>query len=208
MGRVLTGQPSSLARALANDIAGGNLECANCTAVVACLWKRHLSSSVKAQIANVVITKENFKSVCQQADNVHQSNNPAPSVSAVRKPASQAAAAATSPLNETQPGLAYPVPEVNAVRNNGRGGRGGRGFRGGRGNRGGGRGGGNNQSNQNSGTSTQSGPRHKGTKHPDLPAGEWLGCSMHFKFGRQAFFCAEPATCPWKNVYTPKPSNN
>ena len=32
LGRVLTGQPSSLARALANDIAGGSLDCANCTA--------------------------------------------------------------------------------------------------------------------------------------------------------------------------------
>ena len=61
LGRVLTGKPSTLARQLVDDIAKGNLDCPNCTAVVAALWKRHLSSSVKAKIADITLTKENFK---------------------------------------------------------------------------------------------------------------------------------------------------
>ena len=39
-----------------------------------------------------------------------------------------------------------------------------------------------------------------------LPSGDWTGCNMHFKHGRGAFFCSGPATCPWKNVFTARPS--
>ena len=211
LGRVLTGKPSTLARQLVDDIAKGSLDCPNCTAVVAALWKRHLSTSVKAKIADIKLTKENFKEVCQKADDVHVSNNHSVAVAAVRVAPTEfpaGAAAGAQSLNETLPGLQYPVPEVNAIRSN-RGGRGrGRGWRGGRG----GRGGGNQNQNQNQASSqtsngSGSGPKHKGTKHPDLPAGDWAGCSMHFKFGRSAFFCSEPATCPWKNVFTPRSNN-
>ena len=125
-----------------------------------------------------------FNSITQLADDIFESNAPSgASVSAV-----------TSQLNETQPAIAYPVPEVSAIQR-GRG-------RGGRGNRGRGRGRGSSQG----GASGGAAPKHKGTKHPDLPAGEWSGCSMHFRWGRGAFFCAEPSTCPWKDIYSPKPA--
>ena len=52
----------------------------------------------------------------------------------------------------------------------------------------------------------QSGCRQKGTKHPDLPAGDWTGCQMHFKWGRSAFFCSDLGACPWRNVFAPKPA--
>ena len=48
---------------------------------------------------------------------------------------------------------------------------------------------------------------NKGPKHPDLPQGDGLGfCGMHHKFGRGAFFCSDPSSCPWKDIYTKKPT--
>ena len=201
LGRVMTGKPSQLARALADDICKKELDCQCCPAVVATLWKRHLPSNVRAGIASSVLKKDTFDAIVKLADDIHASSAPsAYSVAAVRT--------APEALDETQPGLQYPVDaEVNAIRNGrGRGNQGGRGGRGGRGNRGnrGGRGGGQSQNQNQQNQASGGGPKHKGTKHPDLPAGEWNGCSMHFRWGRSAFFCSEPGTCPWKNVFTTK----
>ena len=195
LGRVMTGLPSQLARALANDICKKELDCECCPAIVMALWKRHLPGAVRAGIARYKLSKANFNEVLQEADDIFTSN---PSGGA-------AIAAATSAINldETQPGLSYPVPEVAAVRGQ-RGGRGGRYNRGGRGNRGN-RGGGGGGQQQQSNDSGSSGPRqYKGTKHPDLPQGDWTGCQQHFRWGKSAHFCQEPATCPWKNVFKPK----
>ena len=186
LGRTLTGLPSQLCRALINDICKKNLVgCQCCPAVVECLWKRQLSSSVRAGIAHCTFNADTAKATMQLADDIWASNPAPQSVAAV--------------LDETQPAIPYATPEVAAIR--GRGGRGGRG-RGGRGGRGGQRGAANN------GSGTSSGPKHKGTKHPDLPQGEWKGCSMHFRWGRSAHFCSEPSSCPRKDIFTPKPAKN
>ena len=189
--RVLVDKPSSLARELVNDICKEELVGCCCADVISYQWKKHLSPQVRAGIAKYKLSHENFNEVTQLADEIHESNLPA--ISAIK-------ADGAPSLNETQPGLQYPVPEVNAVRQqrgSGRGGRGGRNFRGNRGGRGG-RGG------QGGQAPSGGGGGHKGTKHPDLPEGEWKGCFMHFRHGRGAYFCAEPATCPWKNIFTPK----
>ena len=143
----------------------------------------------------MAFTKETFNTITQLADDIFESQpGSAQSVAAIRTETPKIN------LNETQPGLAYPVQEVNAVRSGGfRGGRGGRGNRGGRGGQQ--SGGQTGQSSSSSSSSTGQGP-----KHPDLPPGEWHGCKMHRKFGRSAYFCAEPATCPWKNIYTERPA--
>ena len=203
LARVLTGKPSQLARALVGDICKQRFDCPCCPAVVMSLWKRQLPSNVKAHIAGMKFDKSTFKDVLQHADDVHASNAPSASVAAVRLVA--AAAPPPASLDETQPAIPYATAEVAAASRGGRGARGNRGGRGGRGfNRGGNRGGG--QGGQNNGGQTnQSQPRHRGPKHPDLPAGEWKGCSLHYRWGRQAHFCAEPATCPWNNIFTPKP---
>ena len=86
---------------------------------------------------------------------------------------------------------------------NGPGGRGGGGR--GRGGRGGNRGGNRGASNSNA-TPPASGSRFSGPKHPDLPAGEWKGCRMHHRWGKSAHFCSEPFTCPWKDIFTAKPT--
>ena len=205
LGRVLTGLPSQLARALVNDLCKHDLQCDCCPDIILTIWKRQLPGYVCAGIAHCTFSKATFDSVVSLADNIYTSNRPNPavaaySVAAVSSGSGTVGGGAVSPsyLNETQPGLTYPVPEVNAVS---RGGRGGRGFRGGRGGRGGGRGGRGGQQ-QSSGASA---PKYKGTKHPDLPEGDRQGCSMHFRHGKNAYFCSEPTTCPWKNVFIPKP---
>ena len=200
--RVLVDKPSSLARALVNDICKKELDCTCCPSVVLALWQRQLSSAVRTGIAHCTFNKANFDQIVQLADDIHSS-----------QPASMTRQVAAVSLDETQPAISYPVPEVAALARGGRGGRGGRGRgRGNRGNRGGGQSGGGAQSGGQSGNGQSGGgasgnqPKHKGTKHPDLPDGEWRGCSMHFRFGRQAHFCNEPGTCPWRNVFTPRPA--
>ena len=186
LSRVLSSTPSQLARALVNDLCKKELVgCTCCPAIVLAMWKRHLPGNVRAGIAGMQFNSTTFVEVCQKADDIFQSNTPStPSVAAVS-------------LDETQPALPYPTPEVSAIR----GGAANRRGRGNRGNRGRGRG--SNPANQ---ASSSANPRHKGPKHPDLPPGEWKGCGLHFKFGRGAHFCAEPASCPWKDVFTPRPS--
>ena len=189
--RVLIDTPSALARTLVNDVCKTELQgCTCCPGIVTGLWKRQLPSNVTSGIAGKTLNKDNFNEVCQLADDIYTSNSNKPTMAAVT----------SQSLNETQPALPYPVQaEVNAVRSSNRGGRGrGRG-RGGRGNQRGGRGGQSNGSRPSSGTSSAQ------PKHPDLPPGEWSGCSMHRRHGRGAYFCSEPATCPWKDIFTPKP---
>ena len=191
LGRVMAGKPSQLARALVDDICQNNFDCKCCHAVVSSLWKRHLPSNVRAGIAGIVLSKDNFENVVKQADDIHASSTPAGPIAAVTVAAVSSGVApagvGTNPsLNETQPALQYPVAqEVNAI-GRGRGGRG-RGNRGYRGNRGGNR---NNRGGQQSGGASGGGGQNRfsGTKHPDLPDGEWRGCSMHFRWGRSAFF--------------------
>ena len=203
LGRVLSGKPSQLARALVRDVCKNELNFACCPDNVLALWRRQLPSHVRAGIASMPFNKDNFNAVVNHADDIFDSQ-PAVSVSAIR----------SDSLNETQPGLQYPVPEVAAVSRGGRGGgrnnRGGRGgFRGSRGSRGGGSGqtSSDTQSAQ-TGSGSSGSSRFRGPKHPDLPSGDWKGCALHYRWGRSAHFCAEPATCPWKNIFTPKPPRN
>ena len=189
LARVMSGKPSELARTLVDDMCKKELDCACCSANVAAMWKRQLPSQVRAGIAHTDFTMATFEAIVQLADDIHSTTaNAVPVTAAV---SSMAAIQAPASLNETQPGLQYPIPQISAIR--GRGCRGGR-NRGGRGNRGRG------------GASQPQPPKHRGTKHPDLPAGEWKGCGMHFKWGRGSYFCSEPQTCPWKDVYAAKPS--
>ena len=194
LSRVLVDTPSHLARDLVNDLCrspAGPLNCPCCPAIVSCLWKRQLGSQVRAGIAHCKINHDTFNAVVQLADDIHSTAHPGPVVAKVS-------------LDETQPGLEYPVPEVAAVRGRGFGGRGGRG-RGPR-NRGGrGQSSGTGQSNNSPATQTTA-RQYRGPKHPDLPSGPWSGCQMHHRWGKAAFFCSEPSTCPWKDVFIAKPT--
>ena len=65
LGRVLVGKPSTLLRSLVNDIckqdAADELDCVCCPAVVSTLWKRQLSTSVRAGIAHLTLSKDTFQ---------------------------------------------------------------------------------------------------------------------------------------------------
>ena len=195
---VLTGQPSQLARDLVDKICKNDLDCDCCPDIILCLWKRQLSSAVKAGIAHCEFNKDTFENVITLADAIHfnTSNGGAAVVAAVGQVQSQ--------LDETLPAIPYATPEVAAVRGS-RGG--GRGYRGGRGNRGGnrgnGRGGGatNTESAQNG-----QGGRGRGPRHPDGPPDR--ACRQHWKWGKSSYFCVEPLTCPWKNHIAPRSNSN
>ena len=71
LGRVLSGTPSSLARALVNDLCPiKQLDCSCCPGHVTALWKRQLPQDVRAHIADKKLTKETFNEITQSADNV------------------------------------------------------------------------------------------------------------------------------------------
>ena len=181
LSRTLTGTPSELARLIVDDICKTQLEgCNCCPAVCLALWKRHLSSTVRAGIAHCEFSATTFNAVTQLADDIHSTSYPAggPTVAAVS-------------LDETQPAIPYATPEVAAMRRGGGNGRG----RGGRG-RGRGRG---------AATTPAAPAKPKGPRHPDLPA-DGQFCSMHHKWGRGSYFCADPSSCPWKNIFATRPS--
>ena len=189
LSRVLTDRPSDLARQLVNDVCLEDLEgCRCCPAIISALWKRHLPGAVRAGIAHCEFTKETFDQVTQLADDIFASNAPAGSVAALN-------------LDETQPAIAYPLPEVSAIRGGSNRGRG-------RGARNRGRGRGTGAAPTTPAAPTAGNQPRRGTKHPDLPPGEWTGCNLHYRWGKSAHFCSEPATCPWKNIFTPKPPKN
>ena len=211
LGRVMTGKPSELARDLVNDI-NEDLDCDKCAAVVGSLWKRSLPSNIKAGIAHMKFSKDNFEAIITLADDIFETGGPSNSYSVAAVGPAVQGVAPLAPLNETLPALPYPVPEVNAVRRGGYQQQRGGGQRGGRGRGGGGRGqqrppanNGGGGSNNGEASNGGGGQRYSGTKHPDLPPGEWRGCKMHFKWGRNSHFCSEPSTCPWRDIYTPRP---
>ena len=221
MGRVLSENPSQLARGLVNDLCDNKkMNGCCCKNFIGGLWRKQLPNSVKQQISDVPFDGANFIAICKKADQVYNSTRPSQTpatVAAVSAPVTRPTATLEGPaFNEAfHPDMPWPgSPEVAAyTRGRGRGrgrGSGGRGNRGqgqgrggynqgnsGQGTRGGGRGG---QGNRGSGH-----PRHKTQRHADLPPFE--SCFRHWTFGKSAHFCMEPATCPWKDHWTPKANN-
>ena len=218
MGRVLSGKPSQLARAIVNDMCDREMNGCCCHKWVGGAWKRQLPSSVKQAIADMPFDHANFNAIVKSADKYFTSTRPA----AAQVAAVSVATAADPKLDEAfHPNMPWPsnAAEVAAYgQARGRGGRGGyRGGRGqgrgqGRGGRGAGRGGsgqGNNgQGGNRSGSGSGSGsghPRHKTQRHADLPPVET--CFRHWTYGKSAHFCMEPASCPWKDFWVPKSNN-
>ena len=199
MGRVLSGRPSQLARALINDLCKNRLRGCCCNRFVNGLWKRALPNGVKQVISHLEFNADNLDQILTQADKAYASNRP------------QAIPSAAALSTQQMPSGAHSLPgpavldqgfhqdfqdlQVSAI-SAGRGNRG-RGRGRGRGNRGGqGRGRG------SSGQGGQEHPRHKGPRHADMPP--ISSCRRHWIFGKGAHFCEEPASCPWKNIFVAK----
>ena len=59
--------------------------------------------------------------------------------------------------------------------------------------------------NGNAGTQSQ-GTAKPPTRHTDnAPEGS---CFNHVTYGKSAWFCLSPGTCPWKAYWVPRPNNN
>ena len=211
LSRVLSGQPSQLARAMVNDVCDHELQGCCCHKWVLGLWKRQLPLHCQHAIAHHKFNKDTFDVVCKLADNVYESNRPQGAIAAVQ-------VAATPALDDgficpTQPHQTVVDPNIQAIaaqvaalnRSLGRGrGRGGA-------NRGRGSGRGGSVTNSGAGASGSRGPpwsaqnpRHKGTRHPDGPP--WGACKKHFIWGKSAHWCEEPFTCEWRTFCTPRPA--
>ena len=209
MGRVLSGKPSELARQLVNDLCSHQLVGCCCKTFIVGLWKRALPSSVKSAVASLEFNDTNFDAIVQLADAVYASNlKPiTPSVSAIGVAASGAVSLPGPPVLDQAFHPAFQEVAAVAYGQN-RGGRGrgqGRGGRGGRGGQRGGRGGGQNQSqgqNQGQGQKGEIHSRHGTARHADQPP--FKACGRHWRFGKSAHFCEEPATCPWKDIWIPR----
>ena len=56
------------------------------------------------------------------------------------------------------------------------------------------------------GNSNAGGKSDRGNPHPDGPPPN--SCNLHYKYGRNAYKCRKPDTCPWAHICAPKPTNN
>ena len=231
MSRVLTSTPSQLARALVNDMCSHGLRGCCCHKWIYGQWMRNLPSGVRAGIAGSPFNADTFIAVTTLADKIFAQNrvggqsarlaavtvtpptNPTPPYIQEETPTQQ------------DPDLAAITAQVAAIyyQRGGRVQRAGRG-RGGRANRGTGRGQSNGGFNFNAGNFSQNqgnsggrggrgqprppysaaNPRHRGTRHPDMPPFE--SCKKHFIWGKSAHMCLEPLTCPWASFLAPRPS--
>ena len=219
MGRVLSGLPSQLARAIMNDLCDHQLQGCCCHKWVLGVWLRQMPSAVKQAVAHHDFNSDTYQEVLQLADSVYSSTRPNATVAAIATPAPQVAAVGSDEtfhqgwLDATPEQLESFPPEVAAIykvmksfqgRGRGRGGRGsGRGGRGGP--RGGARGGAaaGGGSSSGGGSNSQwsaSNPRWTNPRSSDLPP--FGSCKKHWIFGKSAHWCQEPTICPWKNFVT------
>ena len=228
MGRVLSGQPSQLARGLVDDLCDKQLNGCCCKRFIGGLWKRQLPSNVLASIADVNFDADTYNAVLQTADRVHasQKRHVIPPVAAVAAsfPGQWSDSGPPGPhdtaFRDTLPEDGAEVAAYGYNRGGRGGGRGqgrgqsrgqGRGQNGGRGS--GGRGGFNRGSSSargggggnGRGGSSNAHPRHKTQRHADQPP--WESCFRHWTHGKSAHFCMEPGTCPWKDFFIPKANN-
>ena len=181
--RVMTTTPSHLGRQIMNDICPDvkPFNSCHCASIVLGIWRRSLPVAVRNSIADMEFNHANYSNVFDRADAVWSSNAASTTVIAQLNKSS-------SSTNEAE------VAAVQKPR---------------RGNRGGGRGGGGNQNNgnQNSSKPNQGNQgKGRGPRHPDLPPRE--ACSVHWKFGKAAWLCADRHNCPWRDYENPRPRHN
>ena len=209
MGRVLSGKPSTLARALVNDLCDHQLDGCCCRKFIFGLWHRALPTSVRQGITHMEFNAATFKNICKLADDLYEQGKPSGASMAAVQP--EVFETAFHQDFQSVQGTAAEVAAVQYGRGRGQA-RGGRGGRGGRQHRGGGRR--TNNSRPQQGQSGQSGtqaewsaanPRWKGPRHPDMPP--FSSCRKHWDWGKSARFCQEPWACPWKSFYS-QPANN
>ena len=182
--RTMVGLPSQLGNQIINDICKKAVKLGGCccSAAAFALWSIQLPVNIRAHISNSPFTKDTYKNVFQEADQVYLSS-------------AQVNVAALAALDETLPAFSEQnqPQQVAAFGKPARGGSGRGGGRGQRGQRGGGGRGGRGGKPQGQ----SRGPRHSSNPPESC-------CDRHYRHGDGAWFCLAPSTCPWANKVTPK----
>ena len=187
---MLTSTPSALMKKIVDIVCPTHPKLQSCcsASLVTGIWKSKLPQSVKAAIAGQSVKNNNFDNLLKLADAVYKAT----------KQKTTPTVAATTPTGTG----AEPAEAAALQRGQGRGqsnqrGRGG----GNQQNRGGGRGAGNTGGNGSQGGAG----RGRSERHPDNPPKEC--CSQHFRFGKTAWYCKKPFTCPWRTFVQPNTNN-
>ena len=222
MGRTLVDTPSQLARALVNDLCDHELDGCCCHKIIVGIWKRSLPNAVKQAVADMPFNKANFNAIIKKADAVYVSTPNRPtgiSVAAMQNsfPTPRGESVEETHNNAFNMGaagdggsvvdpevLAAAQKIVAAVKAPFRGSPRGRGRGGYRGNRGGNRGSRGGSSGGGGGQPSTNRWSHL-TRHSDNPP--LSSCRKHYVWGKSAHWCEEPGTCPWKQFFTPKSTN-
>ena len=186
-------KPSSYFKAIVDDLCTCNEPLASecCQRVIQGLFVREMPENIRDYLAGKKFDNTTYKSLIEVADAKYESSQKSPSTPVVAAAKVQSKQAN---LDETQPAIPY---SVDAIQRGGRGGRGGRGRGNGRGGRGG-RGRGQARPQNNSNSNDTSGTNWPTPKHPDgAPSGS---CFNHHTYGRQAYHCTDPLSCPWASI--------
>ena len=198
---VLTSTPSQLARRIVDLVCEGTpkLEGCHCPKLVLWLWKKRLPEQVKAGIADMSFKNGGFEATIKHADAIYNTLG--------INMATAKVASASLNTNETadDPQLAaYTRGRGNRGRGNAYNNRGKHNQGQGRGNRGGSSAYASRGASNGNAQNTPNPTSKKGTKSADNPPDSC--CYNHWVYGKQAWNCLNPTSCPWKDYYTPRPS--
>ena len=187
---VLTGKPSELARKIVDLMCPADppLHGCHCENFIAPMWKAQLPAPVKQAIASMEFNEAGLEAILDRADAVHATmTTPNPTVAGLTDGAQASA----------DPNLAaFKGASAQNNRGNGRG----------RGQRG--RGGNRNQTRSADGAQRQQNQQsgaNRGPKSKDNPPD--AVCQTHWKHGKSAYGCLDIASCPWKDIWIPRPKN-
>ena len=173
-------KPSALAKRMTELLCECDtpLEACCSAETVSALWRRQLPQQVRSAIAGTSL-KTSYDDVLQKADDVYAS------LGASGAPVS---AVGNSPDEEDVEVAAFGRPNRGQQRGRPRG-RSRGGYRGGQ------RGGAHAQAQGQGQGQGQGQSNQRGKRHADQPPES--ACRNHWKFGRAAYFCNSPETCPW-----------
>ena len=176
LSRVLVGLPSQLGAQLINDICEKSKKLTGCCCykAVYTLWCLQLPLNVRGHVANMEFNGQTYTDVFKAADKVFLASKSADLSSAV-------AAVTVTPAKED-------TPQVAAARFN-------------------------NKKNKNkppkknsdggqSGSGQSGGGSNRGRRHASNPPSSC--CDNHYKWGKDAWFCLSPLSCPWKDKNSPR----
>ena len=182
LGLTLTTTPSQLARQLLDLLCKKDPPLTDCCCEnsVSGLWRKLLPNPVQRAIAGMEMTADNLEAILQKADDVYATMvpNAGPQVAANNWSANQGGGAQRGArgCGRGQRGRGGAQSNAGQQRAPGQNGQAG--------------------GNQSNPTRAQ--------RHSDNPPTE--ACVQHWKYGKGAYYCRKPKTCPWRDYLADEPS--